>query len=106
MHPCRRPTQSILAGIGNTQQGVFLGSTNTTVGGTDPQENNVISGNGAQGVLLEPGSSGNQVLGNQIGVVGPIDGFYFQAGNGAEGVLIESSGTAAIPRASSIHRAT
>ena len=52
----------------------------------------------AQGVLIEPGASGNQVLGNQIGVVGPSSsGLYFPAGNGAEGVLIESSGTAADP---------
>ncbi len=42
--------------------------------------------------LIEPGASGNQVLGNQIGVVGPsTSGFYFQAGNGAEGVLIQSA---------------
>ena len=52
---------------------------------------------GQQGVLIEPGASGNQVLGNQIGVIGPIDGFYYQIGNGAEGVLIESSGTASDP---------
>ena len=75
---------------------MVLGSANATVGGTDPQDSNVIGGNGVQGVLIEPGASGNQVLGNQIGVVGPSsNGFYFPAGNGAEGVLIESSGTAA-----------
>ena len=70
--PCPRPTVE-LVGLGNTQQGVVLGSANTTVGGTDPQDNNVIAGNGSQGVLIEPGASGNQVLGNQIGVVGPIE---------------------------------
>ncbi len=57
--------------MGNTQQGVVLGSRNATVGGTDPQDSNVIGGNGMQGVLIEPGASGNQVLGNQIGVAGP-----------------------------------
>ena len=68
------------------------------LGGTDPQDSNVIGGNGAQGVLIEPGASGNQVLGNQIGLVGPSSsGVYFLAGNGAEGVLIESSGTASDP---------
>ncbi len=51
-----------------------------------------------QGILIEAGASGNQVLGNQIGVVGPSSsGRYWQAGNGAEGVRIESSGTAANP---------
>jgi len=95
--PLPSPDTVELVGPGNTQQGVLLGSTNTTVGGTDPQDNNVISGNGAQGVLLQPGTSGNQVLGNQIGVVGPIVGYYYQVGNGAEGVLIQSSGTAGNP---------
>ena len=92
------PNTVELIGPGNTQQGVVLGSRNATVGGTEPQDNNVIAGNGMQGVLIEPGASGNQVLGNQIGVVGPSsNGLYFRAGNGAEGVLIESSGTASNP---------
>ncbi len=87
-----------LAGQGNTQQGAVLGSRHATLGGTDPQDSNVIGGNGMQGVLIEPGASGNQVLGNQIGVAGPSStGLYFPAGNGAEGVLIESSGTASNP---------
>ena len=81
------PNTVELIGLGNTQQGIVLGSANATVGGTDPQDDNVICGNGAQGVLIEPGASGNQVLGNQIGVVGPsTSGLYFPAGNGAEGV--------------------
>ena len=76
----------------------MLGSANATVGGIEPQDSNVICGNGAQGVLIAPGASGNQVLGNQIGVVGPsTNGLYFQAGNGADGVWIESSGTASNP---------
>ena len=56
---------------GNTQQGVVLNSSNTTVGGSNPQENNIICGNGAQGILVQPGASGNQILGNQIGMAGP-----------------------------------
>ena len=52
----------------------------------------------AQGILVEPGASGNQILGNQIGMAGPtINGLYVQAGNGAEGVLIESTGSLADP---------
>ena len=71
---------------------------NTTLGGTDPEDDNVIAGNGSQGVLIEAGASGNQALGNQIGVVGPSStGLYFPAGNGAGGVLIESSGSDADP---------
>ena len=82
-------------GDGDAQQGVVLNSSNTTVGGTNPQENNIICGNGAQGILVEPGASGNQILGNQIGMAGPsINGLYVRDGNGAEGVLIESSSNA------------
>src|SRR5206468_2503802 len=45
-------SRAILGGRGNSAQGVLLGSTNATVGGTSPQENNVIVGNGLQGVSI------------------------------------------------------
>jgi hypothetical protein len=96
--PLAAPNNVIIAGAGNVQEGVLLGGANATVGGTDPQDNNVIGGNGAQGVLIEPGGSGNQVLGNQIGVIGPtLNGYYYHTGNGGDGVLIESSGTPGNP---------
>jgi hypothetical protein len=77
------PDAERLAGRGNAEQGVVVYGTHTTVGGASPQDENVIAGNGAQGVLLEPGSAGCQVLGNQIGVIGPsLEGVYWQAGNG------------------------
>ena len=101
------------SGQGNGQQGVVLFSSNCTVGGSNPQECNVIDGNGlyidprtgkvvkgndAQGILLRPGASGNQILGNQIGVAGPSDnGLYVQDGNTAEGVLILSTGSLSDP---------
>ena len=92
------PNTVELAGLGNTQEGIMLGSANATVGGDEPQDANVIGGNGAQGVLMVPGASGNQVLGNQIGVIGPSsNGLYFTDGNGSDGVAIESSGSAADP---------
>ena len=96
--PLLSPDTVALTGLGNSQQGIVLGSANATVGGIETQDANVICGNGAQGVLIEPGASGNQILGNQIGVAGPSSsGLYFQAGNGAEGVLIQSTGTANNP---------
>ena len=96
--PLPAPDTVELIGQGNTQQGVVLGSANTTVGGIETQDDNVIAGNGAQGIFIVPGASGNQVLGNQIGVVGPsTTNLYFQAGNGAEGVLIWSTGSASNP---------
>jgi hypothetical protein len=77
---------------GNSQQGVIINGENTTVGGAAPQDDNVIAGNGAEGVWLQGGSIGSQVLGNQVGVVGPSDyGVYWSEGNGAEGVLVQSS---------------
>jgi hypothetical protein len=96
--PLPSPDTVSLAGLGNTLEGIVLGSANTTVGGTDPEDANVICGNGAQGILIEPGASGNQVLGNQIGIAGPgSSGYYFKAGNGTDGVDIESLGTAGNP---------
>ncbi|MGO9600207.1 MAG: Calx-beta domain-containing protein [Isosphaeraceae bacterium] len=85
-------SSAYLAGLGNTQQGVYINANNTTVGGTNPQENNVIAGNGAEGVWIDTGGTGNVVEGNQIGMVGPsTNGLYFQVGNGADGVLVDGS---------------
>ncbi|KAA3665024.1 MAG: hypothetical protein DWQ04_02780, partial [Chloroflexi bacterium] len=56
--------------LANAQNGVFIGfgATNTTIGGETAGAVNLISGNGASGVLIyEVGTSGNQVLGNFIG---------------------------------------
>jgi hypothetical protein len=78
--------------LGNSLQGVYLDGGNTAIGGTNPQENNVISGNGRQGVWIDAAGTGNVVEGNQIGVIGPPgNGLYFQVGNAAEGVLINGS---------------
>src|SRR5262249_24161329 len=95
--PLPAPNTVLLVGQGNWQQGVILGCANATLGGTEPQANNVISGNGGEGVLIVPGGSGNQVLGNQIGIIGPsINGRYFQVGNSGDGVSIESAGNPAV----------
>ncbi len=90
--PEQAPNDVVLAGLGNALQGVYLDGSNTTVGGTNPQESNVISGNGQQGVWIDASGTGNVVEGNQIGVVGPsTNGLYFSQGNGVEGVLVEGS---------------
>jgi hypothetical protein len=89
--PLPAPYTVELAGVGNTQ-GIVLASANTTIGGTDAQDANVIGGNTEQGVLFEPGASGNQLLGNQIGVIGPSSsGLYFDARNGTDGVEVDAS---------------
>jgi hypothetical protein len=91
--PPAAPNRIRFAGRGNSLQGVRLGSTNATVGGVEMQDANVIIGNGQQGVSILPGAQGNQVIGNQIGVDGPmaVDGPFFIVPNGAEGVLIAAS---------------
>ena len=62
------------------------------MGGTNPQENNVIAGNGQQGVWIQADATGNVVEGNQIGMIGPSATVcYYQVGNGAEGVLVYGS---------------
>jgi len=86
------PNNVAVDGIGNSLQGVLLNSNNTTVGGTNPQENNVISGNGQEGVLIQADSTGDVVEGNQIGLMGPsTNGLYYKRGNGAEGVVVLGS---------------
>jgi len=83
---------------GNARQAVIVAANNTTIGGVNPQESNTICGNGDQGIWIAPGGTGNQILGNQIGMAGPsLNGLYAQDGNGAEGVLLESSGSASDP---------
>jgi hypothetical protein len=58
------------AAIGNNTEGVdiFNSATANVVGGTLPGAGNVISGNGAQGVLIQTGASSNNILGNFIGL--------------------------------------
>ncbi|MGO8902318.1 MAG: beta strand repeat-containing protein, partial [Isosphaeraceae bacterium] len=85
------PDNVALTGHGNSLQGVILNSNNTIVGGVYPQENNVISGDGLQGVLIQSAGTGNAVEGNQIGIISTPSGLYYQVGNGAEGVLVYGS---------------
>ena len=59
------------------------------VGGTDPEARNVISGNGAYGVVIQgANSTGNAIEGNYIGTdsTGTLD-----RGNANSGVLLEDS---------------
>jgi titin len=72
--------------LGNTLSGIdfFNGPTYNTVGGDEPGERNVISGNGQHGVYVETtGTMSNTVSGNHIGtdVSGTVD-----LGNSQNGV--------------------
>jgi hypothetical protein len=74
-----------LAALGNTNIGVFLGSSGTTVGGTTAAARNVIAANGAAGVQIDgTTATGNSVQGNFIGV----NQNGAALGNGGDGVAI------------------
>jgi hypothetical protein len=54
--------------LGNRRNGVVIGTTGNTVGGSTTGAGNVISGNGSNGVLITgTNASGNVLLGNLIG---------------------------------------
>ncbi len=62
-----------------------------------PRKTTSSAATASRAIALQPGASGNQLLGNQIGMAGPSsNGLYSQDGNGAEGVLILSSGSCRI----------
>jgi len=78
--------------LGNAWSGVLtFGSATETIGGTTAAARNVISGNGLTGVYLyQPGSTGNSVDGNLIGVA--ADGTT-PLGNTTDGVLVNGAAT-------------
>ena len=108
--------------VANVEHGVVIhgGAMDNTVGGTSPQERNLISGNGQAGVVLYgSGTWGNRVIGNYIGtgasgttrvpnlwgvfigegatnntVGGILSGTYnLISGNNEAGVRVEGTGT-------------
>jgi hypothetical protein len=58
-------TGTVDLGVG--EDGVLVNGDNNTIGGPTPAQRNVLSGNSDEGLDLNPGSSGNIVIGNYIG---------------------------------------
>ncbi|RUL86295.1 NosD domain-containing protein [Tautonia sociabilis] len=79
-----------LAALGNTGDGIALldGASGNTVGGAQLAAGNIVSGNGADGVVIAGGSARNLVSGNLIGSNASGDG---AVGNAATGVRISGS---------------
>jgi uncharacterized repeat protein (TIGR01451 family)/CSLREA domain-containing protein len=85
------------AAIGN-QYGVQIiagasGSSNNEIGGADPDEGNLISGNSGGGILVNSftaaaATTGNRIEGNRIGLAADGD----PLGNGGAGITITSAG--------------
>lgn len=76
--------------LGNTSTGIFIqDAPNTIIGGTNPGDRNIISGNAVHGIHLYGfGTTGSQVQGNFIGtdVTGTVD-----LGNTFDGVVAEQA---------------
>ncbi|MBI1321061.1 MAG: DUF5011 domain-containing protein [Candidatus Hydrogenedens sp.] len=71
--------------LGNTGAGIELEDvvTNTIIGGTEPADRNIISGNGGSGIEIGGNANnGNAILGNYIGLNAAGTGAMANAGNG------------------------
>jgi len=71
----------------NHDSGVAVGTSGNMIGGTTPEERNVLSGNGASGVQIY-GGTGNVATGNYIGTDATATA---DLGNGWDGVHIGSN---------------
>ncbi len=84
--------ESGLAGLGNQLDGVYLhDAPGNTVGGSDAQARNLISGNDQSGILVwGSGATGNLVQGNYLGT---DRSGKTALGNGADGIsIVDASG--------------
>ncbi len=75
--------------LANEGNGVEIDGGMDTIGGTAALADNVISGNDARGIYLDPSSSYNLIEGNFIGTA--LTGLY-AVGNGAEGIWLQQPG--------------
>jgi len=76
--------------IGNSGRGLDIrgGARNNTIGGVDPTERNIISGNGADGIgISDSSTTGNKIIGNYIGI--DVSGTA-ELGNGWAGVRVDN----------------
>jgi len=77
--------------VSNESQGVFfcLGASNNRIGGMDPRDRNIISGNHNAGVTVMRGAHSNLIIGNYVGT--DISGTT-ALGNRYGGVTVELGG--------------
>ena len=57
-----------LGAIANAGDGLDIRTSNNVIGGSDPNDRNVISGNTFNGIHIQGGTSGNVILGNYVGL--------------------------------------
>jgi hypothetical protein len=81
--------------LGNSERGVLIASSaaNNLIGGNNPGDRNVISGNNSDGISIQANTSNNQAKGNFIGtdVTGTLD-----LGNTSDGVEIRADNTSVV----------
>jgi CSLREA domain-containing protein len=75
--------------LANSNQGMLLSSGGNLVGGSNPGEGNVISGNGGDGIMIS-GGAGNTIQGNLIGTDATGQ---FDRGNGSTGIYFNFGGS-------------
>ncbi len=79
------------AALGNNEEGLTVEGPDNIVGGTRPEDRNVISGNARMGILIQqPTATGNQIIGNFIGTTASG---HLALGNGVNGVHIVAAAT-------------
>lgn len=74
--------------LGNGTRGLDIASSNNVIGGSNPSERNVISGNTGEGIFVSSFTSNNQIRGNYIGTnaSGTAD-----LGNSVDGIRINGA---------------
>ena len=78
--------------LANGNFGIAVGGANNTIGGTVAGAGNLISGNGAVGVAITSGSTGNTVQGNRVGT--DASGTQAVCGHSVAGVEVSGGGNA------------
>ncbi len=79
--------------FGNGSDGIAVKANNNTIGGATAADRNVVSGNGGQGVDVDPGVNGTVITGNYIGTDAAGSAGI---GNSSGGIIVENSTGATI----------
>jgi hypothetical protein len=89
-------TASQSMSYGNAGDGIIITTGGNTIGGSASTDANIITGNARHGIVVKLGSTtGNQILGNYIGVH-PSFGGNLTLGNGGDGIHSDNAASSTI----------